>query len=134
MNRDRAILLATRFTSVAAVLLTAVAHGADSQATSASNREAQQLVHQSLSSEMVGDNERRDQLLVKALVTEPNLAAARWHTGRLMVDGQWRTIAEVQRRSARDENLTKYRQLRQQTQSDPRRLIGLAVVRAGRLE
>ena len=106
MDRSRAVHGAPRHTSVAAVLWAAVAHGADLQAPAESNREARQLVRQSLRSERIGGNARRESLLVKALETEPNLATAHWHTGRLMVDGQWRSIAQVQRQAVRDANLT----------------------------
>ena len=110
----------------AAVLLAGVVHGSDRQETPGANVDARDLVHQSLSSEMDGDNHQRRCMLAKALEIAPSLPPANWHSGRLRVDGQWRSIAHAQKQAAGDEKLARYRQMRERANAAPSRLVVLA--------
>jgi hypothetical protein len=87
---------------------------------------ADDLVRESLRSELAGDNRHRDQMLAQALKASPDSEPANWHSGRVMIDGQWQTIDDAQRRASDDKRLALYREIRQRANLDPSRLVVLA--------
>ena len=73
---------------------------------------AAKLVEQALESELAGDGHQRAVLLKQALELDPNYAPARWHSGFVMVDGNWLSLDEAARRAAADPQLAAYRKRR----------------------
>lgn len=77
-----------------AVLAAAVLAAFGSPAvTRAENRQqAEQLVREALSHEMLGLGDARQRLLEAAVEAAPDYAPAQWHQGRVCVDGDWRAV------------------------------------------
>ena len=70
------------------------------------------LVEQALAAGLANDQTRRTELLNLAIAADPDYAPARWHSGQVRFEGQWRTLDAVRDRVAanprRDEYLQQF--------------------------
>ncbi len=73
---------------------------------------APQLVRAALEKELEGNNDRRAHLLQEALQADPSFAPARWHSGHVHFQDQWRPLKDVETLAQGDELLAEYRRLR----------------------
>jgi hypothetical protein len=87
---------------------------------------AKALVRRALESEVAGDAESRRDLLKQALEAAPDYPPANWHSGRVEVDGRWVTLDEAAQLTAVDEQLARYRQLRDEALGNAKRELTLA--------
>jgi len=70
------------------------------------------LVQAALRSELDGPSENRKSLLDQALKLDPNFAPARWQSGFVKWDDEWRTFEQISRIVKGDEQLAEYRKRR----------------------
>lgn len=73
---------------------------------------AARLVEQALNAELAGDLNRRRALLDEALQVDPEHAHARWKSGQVHFDGQWRNVGEISDLVNQDRRWQEYRNLR----------------------
>ena len=74
--------------------------------------DAGQLVEAALQAELAGDDGQRGELLKQAVAANPDDAAARWQSGHVQIDGQWRTVAEIAEESVGNKRRAEYDELR----------------------
>jgi hypothetical protein len=75
--------------------------------------DAERLVSEALAAEAAGDADRREALLAEAIQVAPDYQPARWHSGQILVDNDWRPIEEAQRAAAVDPRRVEYQRLRE---------------------
>jgi hypothetical protein len=71
------------------------------------------LVQAAYDAELSGDSSRRGQLLADALKLDPENRLARWRTGQVQLEGQWRSLAAVSELVSSDSRWQQYDAKRQ---------------------
>lgn len=77
-----------------------------------SSNEIDPLVKQAMHAEVVGDSQRRSELINRALEEDPDNASARWQAGQIEQDGRWVPIREAETLNAASEQIGEYEKLR----------------------
>jgi hypothetical protein len=85
----------------------------DAKVTIQHAREAPALVQAALDAEAAGDAATRAKLLAEASESDRDFAPARWHSGELMFDGKWRSLAQIEKLVANNPRWTGYLKLRE---------------------
>lgn len=69
---------------------------------------AAKLVEAALAAEASGQTDSRDALLQQAVDADPSYAAAHWHRGEVLVDGQWLKVEAAQQRAIEQGKIYEY--------------------------
>jgi hypothetical protein len=90
----------------------AAIHAGEPSPQTAAAGDAAQLVQAALDAELAGDGGGRDELLAQAIAADPEYGPARWHSGQVQFDGQWRSVTDAYQRAATDSRWADYQSLR----------------------
>src|SRR5687768_5711515 len=74
---------------------TAATAAADVAAASSISPTADMLLRQAIDAGLAGDSTKRSELLAAAIAADADHAPARWQSGQVQFEGQWRTPTEV---------------------------------------
>ncbi|MEM9659035.1 MAG: hypothetical protein AAF961_11805, partial [Planctomycetota bacterium] len=102
--------------SIGAVLLASVDASADSSMDA--EEHAAFLVQAALEAELGGDDARRTVLLAEAQRVSPESAAARWQSGQVLRNGEWKSIEEVSETVSQSSDFQEYELLRAELGDD----------------
>jgi hypothetical protein len=95
-----------------ASLATAATGTGEGAAASSTSPTADMLVRQAIEAGLAGDVTKRRELLDAAIAADADHAPARWQSGQLQFEGQWRTPTEVAELVSNDPRWQEYRELR----------------------
>jgi hypothetical protein len=82
-------------------------------------QQAASLVQAALDAEQAGDAAQRATLLEQAIKADPEHAAARWHSGQVKFDGEWRSLAEIELFVSKEQRYVDYRDYRDSLDGTP---------------
>jgi hypothetical protein len=82
----------------------------DGQDKVADKDRADAVFQQALAADQAGDAKQRDQLLAETLQINPNHKLARWHSGQVLFNGQWKTVDAISRHVSKDPRWQEYRE------------------------
>lgn len=88
--------------------------------------EASKLIQNAAAADTQGDNELRNTLLREALELDANNDLARWQSGQIYFDGEWRSIDEVGEYVSNDRRRDEYRRIVAGLDSSPKAHEALA--------
>ena len=71
---------------------------------------ADAVFQRALAADQAGDSKQRDLLLVETLRVDPDHKLARWHSGQVLFNGQWKTVGAISRQVSRDPRWQEYRE------------------------
>ena len=77
------------------------------------------LVQAALDAEQVGDAAQRATLLEQAINADPEYAEARWQSGQVKFDGDWRSLAEIELLVSKEQRYVEYRDYRDSLEGTP---------------
>jgi len=111
------ILVATSF-SLLGDDKTAIDSGAEAK--------ARQAIKSALQAEASGNNQRRKELLARAVSDAPQVGETNWHSGRIQTGGKWLELSSAEQQAASDSRIAEYRKLREEAADNPKLLRNLA--------
>ena len=94
--------------ALSAICSTALPKGV--QVNLAAKDRANAVFQQALAADQAGDAKHRDQLLVETLRVDPDHKLARWHSGQVLFNGQWKTVDAISRQVSKDPRWQEYRE------------------------
>jgi hypothetical protein len=71
---------------------------------------ADKVFQLALVADQAGHTERREQLIKETLRLDPNHKLARWHSGQVLFNGQWKTVDAISRLVSQDPRWQEYRE------------------------
>jgi hypothetical protein len=83
------------------------------------SRQAASLVQAALDAEEAGDAAKRATLLEQALQVDPEYAEARWQSGQVKFEGEWRSLAEIELLVSKEQRYVEYRDHRDSLEGTP---------------